>query len=154
MRRLNGRQTAAIALFAAAVLLAMQLIPVDHSNPPVESDVQAPPAVMAVLKRSCHDCHSNETTWPWYSRVAPLSWFVAGHVHEGREHLNFSRWPTYDFDAQDLILREIYTVIRKDEMPLKTYLMGHPDARLSEQDKQTLLDWAQQGLPADQAVGN
>lgn len=131
----------------AVLMLGIQFIPVDRSNPPVEADVQAPPVVKEILHRACFDCHSHETAWPWYSRVAPVSWFVAHHVNEGRSDLNFSRWPAYDLDAQDHILREVHEVIKAGEMPLDSYVMGHPEARLSPQDRAQLLDWASQGLP-------
>lgn len=147
MRRPTRKQSGTAAIILAAAFLAIQLVPVNRNNPPVKATVQAPAAVTAILKRSCFDCHSNETTWPWYSRVAPVSFFVAEHVHEGRKDLNFSRWPTYDFDAQDLLLRDIHKVVNEGEMPLRTYLLGHPDARLSPAEKKTLLDWAAQGLP-------
>jgi len=152
VRKPTGKQTRTAAIILAAVLLAIQLVPVDTSNPPVKADVQTPADVKAILRRSCFDCHSHETTWPWYSRVAPFSWLVARHVHEGREDLNFSRWPTYDFEAQDLILRDIHKVISEDEMPLQSYLLGHPGARLSPQDKKTLLDWSRLGLPEEHSL--
>ena len=76
-------------LFVVAGLILIQFAPVDRSNPSVTGEVSAPDPIMAVLRNSCYDCHSNETRWPWYSRVAPLSWRIAQHVREGRGHLNF-----------------------------------------------------------------
>jgi len=72
--------------------LGVQLVPVDRTNPPVESAVAAPAEVRSILRRSCFNCHSYETEWPWYGYVAPLSWLVAHHVHEAREEMNFSTW--------------------------------------------------------------
>ena len=126
---------------AAAFFVVAQFIPVERTNPPVQSDVAAPAEVKAILKRSCYDCHSNETHWPWYSKIAPVSWWVSSHVRVGRDGLNFSRWPTYDFDSQDLIFKEIEKQITTDAMPLPSYLRGHPEARLSEADRQMLLEW-------------
>ncbi len=128
---------AALTLFAA-----LQLVQPKRQNPLVESDVDAPDAVRAILRRSCYDCHSHETRWPWYSYVAPVSWWLADHIRQARGDLNFSRWPTYDLDEQDELLGEIAEQIRKEEMPLPSYLILHRGARLSAADRSVLLDWA------------
>ncbi len=130
--------TVAVAL----LLLAIQLVPVERSNPPVKSALAAPAAVGEILVVSCYDCHSHETRWPWYSRLAPMSWWIASHVKAGRGHLNFSEWPTFDFDSQDLIFQEIEEQLEAGEMPLKSYLRGHPEARLSDEQREILLRWA------------
>ena len=124
------------------VFLALQFVPVDRANPPVQLDVDAPGEVSAILRRACYDCHSHETRWPWYSHVAPLSWWIAEHVEHGRADLNFSQWPMFDLVEQGMALEDIEEQIRKGEMPLKNYLILHPEARLSEQERVTLLDWA------------
>src|SRR5690242_7146490 len=89
-----------VALFAA-----MQLVQPDRRNPPVDPShsllAKASPGVRAILDRSCRDCHSNDTRWPLYSRVAPMSWLVASHVHDGRDCFNYSEWTSYDSDDQD-----------------------------------------------------
>ena len=135
-----------MALWAAAgitaVGLVLQLFPAERTNPPVEWEVEAPDDVRAILARSCYDCHSHRTRWPWYSRIAPLSWWVVDHVDHGRGDLNFSRWPILDFEAREHAMRAIEEQIEKDEMPLRSYLILHRDARLSEEDRRTLLDWA------------
>jgi hypothetical protein len=78
---------------AVGVALGLaQLVPLDRSNPPVSAEVPATPEVRAILKRSCYDCHSNETRWPWYAYAAPMSWLLVYDVHEAREHMNFSTW--------------------------------------------------------------
>src|SRR5450759_4293447 len=74
------------------ILVGIQVVPVDRRNPAVESEVPASPEVRTILHRACYDCHSNETVWPWYSRIAPLSWLIAHDVHEGRDNLNLSTW--------------------------------------------------------------
>ena len=130
------------ALGLALVFLALQFVPVHRVNPPVKLDVDAPGKVAAILRRACYDCHSHETRWPWYSHVAPLSWWIADHVEHGRADLNFSQWPMFDFVEQGMALEDIEEQIHKGEMPLKNYLILHPEARLSEQDRATLLDWA------------
>ena len=125
----------------AVILIGMQIIPVDRTNPPVQSEIQAPDSVTAILERACYDCHSNQTRWPWYSYVAPASWFVVRHVDHGRGDLNFSEWPTFDFEAQELILTDIYEQIEKEAMPLSSYLFLHRGARLAEADRRVLLEW-------------
>jgi len=139
-RRRRMIRTVVVAL--AAVLLGVQFVPVDRGNPPVLHDVDAPPAVAAVLRAACYDCHSRETRWPWYSRVAPVSWFVAHHVEEGRGELDFSDWPAVDFTAQDDLLRDIAEEVGAGKMPLASYRWGHPEARLTAAQRETVVRWA------------
>lgn len=124
------------------LLGAAQFIPVDRTNPPVTSEVDAPPAVLALLQRACYDCHSNRTRWPWYSHVAPISWFVADHVHDGRADLNFSEWPVFDLEGQALAMEDIRREMTHHGMPLKSYLILHPEARLTDAEYDTLARWA------------
>jgi len=131
-----------LALVALVVVVVIQFVPVERTNPPVEADFDGPPEVAAVLETSCYDCHSNETRWPWYSRVAPASWLVAHDVEEARDRMNFSLWGTYDPRRQEKLAEEIWEEVEGGEMPLRKYLVVHPDARLSEAAKQTLEDWS------------
>jgi hypothetical protein len=124
------------------VFAVLQLIGVDRTNPPVISEVSAPHEVQSILRRACYDCHSNETRWPWYSRVAPASWFVAHHVEDARGDLNFSEWPEYDFELQEHAMEDIEEQISERKMPLRSYLILHPDARLTDAERKVLLDWA------------
>ncbi len=124
------------------VLIAIQLVPVDRSNPPVVADFDGPAEVATVLRTSCYDCHSHETGWPWYSRVAPVSWLVAHDVEEARGRLNFSLWGSYDRKRQERLAEEIWEEVEKGEMPLPAYLLAHADARPDEADKATLRDWS------------
>ncbi|HSL19758.1 MAG TPA: heme-binding domain-containing protein [Methylomirabilota bacterium] len=126
-----------------AVLLAIQLVPVERSNPPVVADFDGPPAVEAVLRASCYDCHSNETAWPWYSRVAPVSWLVARDVEEGRSRLNLSSWGHQEPKRQAKLAEEIWEEVAEGEMPLRAYRLAHPDARLDEAGMATLRVWAE-----------
>jgi len=121
---------------------AIQFVPVDRSNPPVGTEVPAPANVRAVLRRACYDCHSNETVWPWYSKVAPVSWLVADDVHDGREHLNFSTWDRYTPEQQIKKLKQSWEQVEKGEMPLWIYMPTHRDAVLSMEDKAILCEWA------------
>ena len=129
-----------LTLFGLA--LAIQLVPVERSNPRVTADLDAPPAVDAVLRASCYDCHSNETRWPWYSRVAPVSWLVAHDVEEARDRLNFSLWGTYERKRQQRLAEKIREEVEEGEMPLEMYLLAHGDARLSEDDRAVLAAWS------------
>lgn len=129
----------------AGVLLLIQLVPVERSNPEVVTPLAAPPEVDSILRRACYDCHSHETRWPWYSRVAPLSWWLADHVAEGRDDLNFSDWPSFDFDLQELAYRDIAEQVSAGKMPPRSYRLLHSGARLSEADRERLLRWADVG---------
>ena len=129
-----------------AIFLVLQLLPAnERTNPPVQSEIEPPPEVAAILRRACYDCHSNETQWPWYSRVAPASWWMISHVRVARGDLNFSEWPTFDLELQELALRDIEEQIKKHKMPLPSYLLLHPEARLDDEARQVLLDWARSG---------
>jgi hypothetical protein len=131
-----------LVIAAVVIVVLIQLVPVDRSNPPVVADLEAPPEVTSVLRASCYDCHSNETRWPWYSRVAPVSWLVAHDVEEGRELLNFSLWGTYDARQKEKLAEEIWEEVEEGEMPLRKYLLAHPEARLSKSARQTLQEWS------------
>jgi hypothetical protein len=150
MRRLAIR-TALVLLF---VFLAIQLVPVERSNPPLESEVPAPPEVRTVLRRACYDCHSNETKWPWYSRIAPVSWQIQKDVRAGREALNYSTWNRLEPKKQAKAMRESWEEVAEGEMPPWFYLLPHPEANLSTQDRDVLKAWAAlAGPPAPGAEG-
>jgi hypothetical protein len=123
------------------VLGLIQLIPLDRHNPPVESDISTSPEVKAVLRRACYDCHSNETVWPWYSRIAPVSWLLARDVQEGREALNFSLWNQYNTKKQMKKLKESWKEVERGSMPPWVYTVLHPNAYLSAQDQALLRQW-------------
>jgi hypothetical protein len=126
----------------AIVAVGIQLVPVQRSNPPVTMDMNADPAAAAILRRACYDCHSNETTWPWYSYVAPVSWLVSDDVKEARSHLNFSEWDKYEEKRRRKIKEEIVEEVGEKRMPLKIYLSLHPEAKISDEDFQTIKAWA------------
>ena len=137
LRRLLPR----LAIAAGVLLVAAQFVPVERSNPPVETEVPAPQAVRDILRRSCYDCHSNETVWPWYSNVAPVSWLVAHDTNEGREHLNFSTWNRLNDEDRRHAFEEIGEEVESDAMPLPIYFPMHPEARLSAADKAAIAAW-------------
>ena len=138
-----------ILLALAVVFLLAQAYRPPRTNPPVEpkNTLQAamavPPAVDAILERSCNDCHSNRTVWPWYSNVAPASWFLVDHVREAREELNFSEFASYSARRKGRKFDEICHEVKDGEMPLTEYVVLHPSAKLSDEDKRTLCAWAE-----------
>jgi hypothetical protein len=142
-----------VATLAAAFII-IQLVPVDRSNPPATAPLQADADVMQVLRTSCYDCHSNETVWPWYSYVAPVSWLVAKDVREGRQHLNFSEWGNMAPSAQAHAREEAYEEAGEGEMPLPIYLPAHPEARLGSEEIAVLARWASEsGTGAESGYG-
>lgn len=136
------RRSRIITLLIVLALIGIQFIEVDRSNPPVTSDLQASMEVKNVLKNACYDCHSNETKWPWYSKVAPVSFFISNHVVEGREHLNFSTWGRMYSQKQGEHKKEIWEEIEKNEMPLSHYIWLHPKANLTLDQRQLIKRWA------------
>lgn len=124
------------------LVTALQFVPVSRTNPPEREPAMAPPEVHTILQRSCYDCHSNETHWPWYSRIAPVSFLISRDVSEGRRELNLSTWSRYDARRKARKLREIGEQVEKGKMPQWYYVILHPDARLSAADRQLLLEWS------------
>ena len=121
-----------------AIFLLIQLVPYgrDHNNPLVVQDPNwDSPQTRALAKRACFDCHSNETVWPWYSNIAPVSWLVYRDTVEGREFLNFSEWGS---GRSREATEEAPEIVLEGEMPPVQYLPTHPDARLTDAEKQAL----------------
>ena len=124
-------------------LVLIQFIPMDvpeklEGNP--KSEITAPTEVMSVLKRSCYDCHSNALVYPWYDKIAPASWYAKGHVKDGREILNFSKWKEYDQEKQLKLLDKIPKSIAI-RMPLPSYLWLHEEAKLTKEEKRMISKW-------------
>lgn len=140
----------ALVVIGLVAAVAIQFIGrPDRTNPPEDpaltltSRVAVPAGIQKVLDRSCGDCHSHRTRWPWYSSIAPVSWLVAQDVAEGREHLNFSVWGSYSLKRQAAKLEDISREVDKGEMPMKKYVLIHADAQLSEEEKDALCTWAE-----------
>lgn len=133
-----------VVIVAVGGFLLIQLVPFgrDHTNASV---VQEPkwdsPATRELAKRACFDCHSNETVWPWYSNIAPVSWLVANHTYEGRNRLNFSDWVRGDVE-----LDELQRTLDSGNMPPAYYTMIHQGARLTDAERQQLLQGLQNSL--------
>jgi hypothetical protein len=137
-----------ILIAVVVVFAALQLIPVNRTDPPVSREVNwDSPQTRALVKRACFDCHSNETAWPWYTGIAPSSFYVANHVAEGRQRLNFSAWdqPNSDFE-------EAQRSINNGQMPLWDYVLIHPDASLSATEKAQLISGLQATFQQDPPI--
>ena len=138
---------AAGSLFAASIALSF-VHPWGNLRSRVQADAPlldgsaAPDEVLHILENKCADCHSTNTDWPFYSRLAPGSWLVEHDVHEGRNHLNMSQWQRYNRDTQIDVLTKIASEVRSGQMPVKQYLILHPKARLSPEEQQLIYDWA------------
>ena len=135
------KRTAKYVLLAGLVIFAgIQFVRPARTNPvsdPSAALGEVPPDVSAILDRSCRDCHSNGTRWPWYTNVAPVSWWVIDHVNHGRSHFNYSEWSKYDPEEQRNLLRQSCELVRKGAMPLPSYLRMH-EAAMSGESIQTL----------------
>lgn len=136
-----------VGLALIGVLIIMQFFGIDKTNPPVDSTqdlitLTAPPADVAdMLKAACYDCHSHESKYPWYANVAPVSWWLAGHIEHGREELNFSTWGAYEADKAAHKAEETAEEVTEKHMPLTPYLITHSEARLSEEQRERLATW-------------
>lgn len=137
-----------IVLVLAIGLIGAQFFRPNRTNPPIveaetiEASMHVPADVQAILSRSCNDCHSHKSDYPWYSNVSPVSWFLVDHIEHGRSHLNFSVWNTYDEKKKTHKMEEIQEQVEAGFMPLGSYLWIHRDAVLSASDAKTLVDWS------------
>lgn len=145
LRALKPAQAIAAAL---AVAVAIQFVPVSRVNPPARYELSAPADVKRVLERSCYDCHSVRTRWPWYSRVAPVSWLVARDVQRGRRELDFTDWPVADPGEEADLLEHVARQVERGRMPMPIYITLHGDARLSRAERARLIEWARSSAAA------
>ena len=136
-----------IVIIMFTAFIAIQFFRPDFTNPPVvqsetlENTTLVPENVLAILNRSCKDCHSNETVYPWYSKIQPGAWFLDDHIKEGRKEMNLSVWNTYEARRKKHKLEEICEQVESKAMPLPSYLWIHRDAAMSDDDIKTLCDW-------------
>jgi hypothetical protein len=134
------------------VFLGIQFIRPNRINPSInknetlENVVSVPADVQKIFNRSCNDCHSNNTNYPWYSNIAPISWSVVDHIKDGREELNFSKWGTYSDQRKERKLEEICEEIRERHMPHNQYLWIHWDAQLTDSDIKIICDWSKKEI--------
>lgn len=124
------------------IFIVMQFIQTDKTNPTVDKNIEikANAEVMKIFKTACYDCHSNETIYPWYSKIAPFSWVVSNHINEGRKALNFSTWENYSDEEKKEHLKDIYRTVYAS-MPLQSYLWIHDDAILTKEQRTLIRDW-------------
>jgi hypothetical protein len=104
--------------------------------------VSIPPEIQNILKTACYDCHSNNTNYIWYDEIQPVRWWVENHIHEGKQHLNFSEFATYTRKKQAHKIDEVAETIENDEMPLESYTIMHRNAKLTPAQKEILVNWA------------
>ena len=139
----------AALLVAGALAVLAQFWRPDHTNPTTDpsqtlaAQLPVPRDVQTILDRSCRDCHSHDTRWPWYSHVAPASWLLARDVASGRDELNFSEWGQYDPETAGEQLEAICSQVRDRAMPLPPYRLLHSEARLTAHDVETLCRWTE-----------
>ena len=135
-------------IFVVLLLFVIQFISLDKTNPKVDENVtlDAPKNVMSILKISCYDCHSYETKWPYYSNIAPISFFVVSHVNDGRDALNFSKWQEIDPDIKQKRLKRAIKTVNNEMMALPSYVSAHEDAQLSKDKKKILTGWFESEL--------
>ncbi|MEQ1923564.1 MAG: heme-binding domain-containing protein [Pyrinomonadaceae bacterium] len=138
--------------------ITIQFFGIDKTNPPIvesetlEAVVAVPPDVALILGRSCNDCHTDKTVYPWYANIQPSGWFLKDHIDHGKSHLNLSKFATYEKNKKIKSLEEICEEVQSAAMPLPSYLWIHRDARLSESDKRALCDWTEQAIANLEAV--
>jgi hypothetical protein len=137
-----------IWIILIAVVVILQLIPsgrpevIEDNKSDLLANNKVPDSVAYFLKTACYDCHSNESVYPWYSYVAPVSWLVSRDVNLGREEMNLSNWETLDKMRKAKYLSDIVDVVSDGTMPMAIYPLMHPEAKLKRSDRQMIVDWA------------
>ncbi len=141
-----------ILLATAAILVIMQFIRPEKNLGAADTptdithSVKVSSEVKTILEKSCYDCHSNHTEYPWYSNIQPVASWLAHHVEEGKEELNFSVFDTYRFRRKKHKLKEVIEQVTEGDMPMNSYTIVHRDAKLSEDQKSALLKWASESM--------
>ncbi|KYH04159.1 MULTISPECIES: heme-binding domain-containing protein [Chryseobacterium] len=141
-----------IIFWTLVAFALIQFFPIDRTNQPVDTKVnfvdarKSPEKIRTLLKNACYDCHSNETVYPKYAFIAPVSWSVKSHVNEGREHLNFSVWGTYNKDLKENMLTKSVQTIQNKTMPMPGYIVYHKEANLSEAERALLIQYFEEML--------
>lgn len=135
-----------IVLIILAVFILIQFVRPEKNNSQNETNsieivMEVPTEVQQILKTSCSDCHSNNTAYPWYSEIAPVSWYLASHVNEGKEHLNFSEWALYNENQKNHIIEDLLEELEEKKMPLKSYLIVHENAKMTAEQYKILFNW-------------
>jgi hypothetical protein len=127
-----------LILFA---LFVIQFIPVNKTNPIISEDMRASIEVKNILRNSCYNCHSNETKWPWYSNIAPVSWMIINDVDDARKKMNFSTWDKISFEKKEVLKKDIWDEVQQEDMPPTLYTYVHPEAKLGFPQKNIIKKW-------------
>ncbi len=141
-----------IVFWTLVAFALIQFFPIDRTNKPVDSAAnfvdarKTPEKIRTLLKNACYDCHSNETVYPKYAFIAPVSWSVKSHINEGREHLNFSIWETYNKDLKENMITKSIQTIQSKAMPMPGYIVYHKEANLSEAERALLVQYFEEML--------
>jgi hypothetical protein len=136
-------------IFLGAVFIILQFFQIDKTAPPVnaaetlEAAIHVPPDISMIFARSCNDCHSHKTVYPWYSYIQPVGWWMRDHIEKGRDELNFSTFARLNAKQRSRKLEQICDEISEGKMPLPSYTWGHPDAVLSGSEKQAVCSWTE-----------
>ena len=136
-----------VFLILFLVFILIQFFRIDKTNPPINTGMdfltikKTPETIANQIRNSCYDCHSNETKYPWYSNIQPFGWFLKNHIEDGRKHLNFSTFATYEPKRQAHKLFESVEMVENGEMPMESYLLMHPEAKLSESQKAEIVNY-------------
>lgn len=138
-----------LGILILVVFIVIQFIPVQINHrgvmdKSISKTHQVPKKIQSMLKASCYDCHSNHTEYPWYSRIQPISLLLEKHINEGKAELNFDEFGSYSKRRQRNKLKSIIGQIENDEMPLKSYLILHSEAKLSPKDRDAIKIWVNQ----------
>jgi hypothetical protein len=137
-----------ILIVLSAIIVGIQFIRLPRNEgsangrKDIASRYHVPAEVSKILEKSCYDCHSNHTDYPWYTNIQPVGWWMQWHVNEGKQHLNFSEFASYDPKRTRRKFRQTVETVKEDEMPLNSFLWIHRDAILNDQQKQILMHWA------------
>jgi len=138
-----------ILLIIIIILIAIQFIrpAKNQSNDVLPSDIShvytLPQNVSVILKKACNDCHTNNTVYPWYAQIQPVGWWLNHHIEEGKDELNFNEFGAYAVPRQYHKLEEVVEQVKEGEMPIWSYTLIHTNAKLTDEEKQTLINWAQ-----------
>lgn len=136
-----------IALVLVVCFVGIQFMPTElnQSNIVPKTDFllvnNTPKNISALLQTSCYDCHSNNTSYPWYNKIQPIAWFLENHIADGKEELNFNNWDTYSTRRKNSKLKSIINQIKNNEMPLSSYTLIHKNAKLSTSEKTLVIDY-------------
>lgn len=136
-----------IGIGLIVILTLMQFKQIDKTNPEYNEAedfitmTQPPTEIATLIKDACYDCHSHQSKYPWYTNIAPISWMIEHHIEEGREHLNFSKWTSYDAKKADHKLEECIEEIEEGKMPMKSYVVIHSEAKMTKEQQKALIDW-------------